>query len=54
MSAEAAGEKDRKVVCEEVDKTLLDFFSTLTQLYQEKSRLHQAMKSGYLNLSRAR
>ena len=41
-------------ICEKLDKVLLDFFETLTQLYQTQALLDQSMKSGFLNLSRAR
>ena len=44
----------REELCETIDKTLLEFFDILTDLYQQQALLGQAMKSGFLNLSRAR
>ncbi|XP_053388547.1 coiled-coil domain-containing protein 115-like [Mercenaria mercenaria] len=47
-------EATKDVVCEKLDQVLLDFFETLSQLYLEQAKLDQSMKSGYLNMSRAR
>ena len=41
-------------ICEKLDETLLDFFDNLGQLYEQQGRLGDLMKSGFLDLSRAR
>jgi hypothetical protein len=47
-------EETKDDICEKLDNVLLEFFETLTKLYQNQAMLDQSMKSGYLNLSRAR
>lgn len=39
---------------ETIDKTLLEFFDILTDLYHQQALLGQTMRAGFLNLSRAR
>ena len=41
-------------VCKKLDVLVADFFSTMAELYLEQDRLEVSMKSGFLNLSRAR
>ncbi|KAL4220838.1 hypothetical protein ACF0H5_019106 [Mactra antiquata] len=41
-------------VCLKLDKKLIEFFDTLSQLYLEQDKLDITLKSGHLNLSRAR
>ena len=44
----------REELCETLDSIVVEFFDTLTQLYRQQELLAEAMKSGFLNLSRAR
>lgn len=41
-------------ICKKLDEVVVDFFSTLAQLYLEQDNLEVLMKSGFLNMSRAR
>ena len=44
----------REELCETLDSIVLDFFDTLTHLYSQQALMRETMKSGFLNLSRAR
>ena len=46
--------KSKEELCETLDKNLIEFFETLTELYQQQTSLEQTLKAGFLSLSRAR
>ncbi|XP_052819706.1 coiled-coil domain-containing protein 115-like [Mya arenaria] len=47
-------ESNLQTVCEQLDNIVIQVFSTLSDLYAEQARLEASLKSGFLNMSRAR
>ncbi|KAK3577678.1 hypothetical protein CHS0354_034155 [Potamilus streckersoni] len=41
-------------LCDKLDDVVLEFFNTLSTLYEVQDKLEETMKSGFLNLSRSR
>lgn len=47
-------DKGKELLCQNLDKLVIDFFDALDILYQKQAKMEQHMRDGYLSLSRAR